>query len=64
MKTIPQASPIWRAARFEMLLGRSAAMCAHPCAAWRVGTRLERLGLLAAYAAAGYAIVLGTLFVR
>jgi hypothetical protein len=42
------------ATRFEILLGRSLALCVHPYTAWRVsGTRI-RAGLVLGYAAAGY----------
>jgi hypothetical protein len=38
----------------EILIGRALAVCAHPYAAWRVGSAAVRGGLLVAYFAAGY----------
>ena len=63
MNTTPQSNT-WRSTRIEILIGRSAAMCAHPCAAWRTGTHRDRVGVLVAYAAAGYALVLGALLMQ
>jgi hypothetical protein len=47
--------------RLEILIGRSLAMCVHPYRAWRAHSTSGRLLVLAAYAAAGYAAVLGML---
>jgi hypothetical protein len=41
-------------------VGRLAAACMHPYAAWRVKPA-SRIAILSAYAAAGYAVVLATL---
>jgi hypothetical protein len=50
--------------RFHFLVGRFAAMCAHPYAAWRTSSARGRLVVLLAYAGAVYAIVLATLMMR
>jgi hypothetical protein len=42
-------------------VGRTAAACVHPYAAWRVKPRATRFAMLSAYAAAGYVVVLATL---
>lgn len=42
-------------------VGRSAAACVHPYAAWRLKPASVRIVILSAYAAAGYVLVLGTL---
>jgi hypothetical protein len=49
--------------QFEVLLGRSLAMCLHPYAAWRTHSRAARLFILFAYAAASYAVLLGVLLI-
>jgi hypothetical protein len=48
---------------FERSIGRSLALCVHPYAAWRSRGMSGRLFVIAAYAAASYAVVLGALFV-
>jgi hypothetical protein len=50
-----------RASRVEILIGRGAAMCAHPFAAWRLGSSAVRAWVLFAYFGAGYLAVLGAL---
>jgi hypothetical protein len=45
----------------EILVGRAAAMCAHPYAAWRFGSSAVRAWVLFAYFGAGYLAVLGAL---
>jgi hypothetical protein len=47
-----------RANPLEILIGRSLAFCAHPYAAWRVGSAAVRGGLLVAYFTAGYVTAL------
>lgn len=47
---------------WEVLLGRSLALCAHPAAAWRA--RRGRAMIVGAYFAAGYVGVLLALLVR
>jgi hypothetical protein len=42
-------------------VGRTAAACVHPYAAWRVKPRSVRFAMLSAYAAAGYVLVMATL---
>lgn len=42
-------------------VGRSAAACVHPYAAWRVRPASVRVVIVSAYAAAAYVLVLGTL---
>jgi hypothetical protein len=49
--------------RQEIMLGRALAACVHPFAAWRLYSTSWRLWILTAYAAAGYVIGLGVLFV-
>jgi hypothetical protein len=49
--------------RFEVLIGRSAALCIHPLAAWRSRSRIDRALLVIAYVGISYAIVLGLLHV-
>jgi hypothetical protein len=49
------------AVRFEVLVGRSLAMCVHPYAAWRMRSFRGRLFVVVAYAAVGYAIMLSVL---
>lgn len=48
---------------WEILLGRSLALCAHPAIAWRVVSRRGRALIVSAYFGAGYAAVLATLLV-
>jgi hypothetical protein len=48
---------------WEILLGRSLALCAHPAIAWRVVSRRGRAVILGAYFGVGYAAVLATLLV-
>jgi hypothetical protein len=45
----------------EILVGRSLAVCVHPYAAWPLLSNGGRAFVFAAYAAAGYAVVLGAL---
>jgi hypothetical protein len=47
--------------RIEVLIGRSAAICVHPLAAWRTTSTSDRAVLLISYFAISYAIVLGLL---
>jgi hypothetical protein len=47
--------------RLENVIGQSAAMCAHPYAAWRTSSVRGRLVVLLAYAGVGYALVLTAL---
>jgi hypothetical protein len=47
--------------RLEILIGRTAAMCFHPHAAWRTRSKAGRALVLLAYAAVSYVIVLGLL---
>ena len=49
--------------RIEVLVGRSAALCVHPLAAWRSRTRKDRALLLISYIAISYVIVFGLLHV-
>lgn len=51
------------ATRAEMMVGRLAAICAHPYAAWWTRSRRRRVALVLGYAAAGYGAVLATLLV-
>jgi hypothetical protein len=44
-------------------VGRSAAACVYPYAAWRVKPRSVRIVILSAYAAAGYVLALGALLI-
>jgi hypothetical protein len=44
----------------EIVIGRTAAICVHPVAAWHSRSRY-RWVLLAGYAAAGYAVTFATL---
>jgi hypothetical protein len=44
-----------------VFLGRTAAACIHPYAAWRVLPRFERAVIASAYAAVTYLAVLSTL---
>jgi hypothetical protein len=45
----------------EVVVGRTAAACLHPLAAWRIWPRSWRLLALTVYAAAGYLTVLTVL---
>jgi hypothetical protein len=47
--------------RLEVLIGRSAANCVHPLAAWHSRSRKDRAVLLISYFAISYVIVLGLL---
>jgi hypothetical protein len=47
--------------RIEVLIGRSAALCVHPLAAWRSQSTSDRAMLLISYIAISYAIVFGLL---
>jgi len=47
--------------RLEIVIGRAAAMCVHPQAAWRVGTKAARTWVVFAYLAVSYVIVFGAL---
>jgi hypothetical protein len=49
--------------RIEVLIGRSAALCVHPLAAWRSRSGRDRAMLLISYSALSYVIVLGLLHV-
>jgi hypothetical protein len=45
----------------EVVVGRTAAACLHPLAAWRIWPRSWRLLALTVYAAAGYLTVITVL---
>lgn len=47
--------------RVEVLIGRSAALCVHPMAAWRSRSRIDRALLLVSYFAISYVVVFGLL---
>ena len=47
--------------RIEVAIGRSAALCVHPHAAWRSPSRRDRAVLLISYFAISYVIVFGLL---
>jgi len=47
--------------RIEILVGRSAALCIHPLAAWRSRSRTDRALLVISYFAISYGIVFGLL---
>jgi hypothetical protein len=49
--------------RIEVLVGRSAALCVHPLAAWRSRSRNDRALLVISYVAISYVIVFGLLHV-
>ena len=49
--------------RFEVLIGRSAALCVHPLAAWRSPLRSDRALLLISYFSISYVVVFGLLHV-
>jgi hypothetical protein len=46
---------------WEILLGRAAARCVHPAAAWQVASARGRAALVGAYFGAGYAVALAAL---
>ena len=48
---------IHASSRVEILIGRSAALCIHPLAAWRSRSRKDRALLLISYFAISYVIV-------
>jgi hypothetical protein len=48
----------------ETLIGRGLAMCVHPYAAWRSRSIRGKAFVVSAYAAAGYALALGLLFLK
>ena len=50
-----------RSSRTEILIGRSAALCMHPLAAWRSPSRIDRAMLLISYFAISYVVVFGLL---
>jgi len=54
-------APFRQSHRIEMLVGRSAALCLHPLAAWRSRSRADRVMLLVSYAAISYIVVFGLL---
>ena len=45
--------------RYEIFIGRSLAICAHPVAAWRTTVRSIRLMLVASYFAAAFVTIFG-----
>jgi hypothetical protein len=47
--------------RIEVVIGRSAALCVHPFAAWRSPSRSDRAVLLISYFAISYVIMFGLL---
>jgi hypothetical protein len=47
--------------RIEVLIGRSAALCVHPLAAWRSPRRSDRALLVISYFAISYVVVFGLL---
>jgi len=49
------------ARRFEILVGRSLAMCLHPYAAWRAHSTTGRLLVLFTYLTASFLVMLATL---
>jgi hypothetical protein len=50
--------------RVETNLGRTAAVCVHPAAAWRLLPISWRWLIVAAYAVVAYAVTLGILLLR
>jgi hypothetical protein len=50
--------------RVETNLGRTAAVCVHPAAAWRLLPTRWRLLIVAAYAILAYSVTLGILLLR
>jgi hypothetical protein len=55
----PAYKPVNR--RFEVLVGRSVAVCVHPYAAWRSRSANQRALLLLAYFTVSYLLVFGLL---
>ncbi len=53
-----------RANTFEIGVGRMAAACVHPLAAWHHARRIFRVLLLAGYFAAGFVAVLAALILN
>jgi hypothetical protein len=49
--------------RIEIVIGRSAAICVHPIAAWRSPSMRDRALLLISYFAISYVIAFGLLHV-
>jgi len=47
--------------RVEVLIGRAAALCVHPIAAWRSRSRNDRALLVASYVGISYVVVLSLL---
>jgi len=47
--------------RIEVLIGRSAALCIHPLAAWRSPVKSDRALLVVSYFALSYVVVFGLL---
>jgi hypothetical protein len=47
--------------RVEVLIGRSAALCVHPLAAWRSPAKSDRAMLLISYFALSYVVIFGLL---
>lgn len=47
----------------EVLVGRSAALCVHPLAAWRSRSRNDRALLVISYFAISYVVAFGLLYV-
>jgi hypothetical protein len=60
-QALSQFLPESRGHRAAILLGRTLAFCAHPLAAWQLLPLSWRVVILAAYAAVGFATVLGLL---
>jgi hypothetical protein len=48
-------------ARFEIVIGRSLAICAHPVAAWHTQSVRYRCVLVGGYVGAGYLLTLAVL---
>jgi len=48
----------------EVVIGRLAAACVHPYAAWRVRSRSTRLAVVAAYAVMSYIAMLAVLLTK
>jgi hypothetical protein len=49
--------------RIEIVIGRSAAICVHPVAAWRSASRSDRAVLVISYFAISYVLAFGLLHV-
>jgi hypothetical protein len=49
--------------RMEVLIGRTLAVCVHPVAAFRSGSKSARLQFFAGYFVAGYVLVFLTLLI-